>query len=120
MHQQLLRAQGILVKDISLLIGADMHAEGKELAFVYVTVGILQIYVTCTERFYLCAEELDACLVGFKYKIIVSCLSVVGNDFSLNFHISLAKKTYFTYILPHFFGEINRFFQTDVKVPREF
>ena len=80
MKEKLFFAQGIAVKDIALLLGADMYAEGKDLAVPYVAVGVLEIGTPGTQGFDLRAEQSNTGLVRIFNKIIVMRLAVFRQD----------------------------------------
>lgn len=59
-----------------------MHALDKKLAVIDRAPAVFQINSAETNRFYLCADKLDACFKAFKDKIFMACLTVFGNCFS--------------------------------------
>lgn len=113
MHEELSRAKGVSVENISLLVGADMYTEGKELTLVDLAIGILEIYRTAPQRFYLGSIERDPRLVYLVYKIIVPCLSVFGNGFRAFFSIAHNNSVFDVYliILAQTFYKINTYLQ---------
>ena len=70
-HQQFFGAHGITIEDISLLIGADVHLLGKQLAVVDRAIRVLEIDVARPQALDLGAKQLDTCLIRFLYKIFV-------------------------------------------------
>ena len=79
MHQQTAGTQGVLVKNISLFIGADVHPMHVHLTVLGDAEGIFQVHMALTDRLDLGARQLDACLVLILDKIIVVGLAVLGD-----------------------------------------
>ena len=79
MHQQPPRPYRIAVKDVSVLIGADMHAADKQLAVLHGAEGILQIDLTGPDGFDLRARKLDPGLEAIQHKVFMKSLAVIGN-----------------------------------------
>ena len=80
-HEQLFVAQRILVKDIPLLIRADVHALDKDLTVLDVTVRILQIHSAIANALDLCTVQSDTCLVFLVHKVFVPRLFILGYNF---------------------------------------
>ena len=84
-HEQLALAQGISVKDISLLIGGDMHTHHEHLAVLDGAIAILQIDRTGPEALDLGAGKGNAAFIGLLHEIVVPGLAVDGDDFAVGF-----------------------------------
>ena len=80
MHQELAVAQGLAVENIAMLVGADVDADGVQLAVLDVAVGVLEIDATAADALDLSAVELDACFVLLVYEVVVPCLLILGDD----------------------------------------
>ena len=80
-HKQLPYAHRIAVEDIALLIRGNMHSVYKDLALYDRAPAVLEVDSALTDRFYLGAEQLDACLIAFLNKIIVVRLFVLRDRF---------------------------------------
>ena len=91
----------------------DMYAKGKKLTLVDLAIGILEIYRTAPQRFYLGSIERDPCLVYLVYKIIMPCLSVFGNGFRAFSSIAHNNSVFDVYliILAQTFYKINTYLQ---------
>ncbi len=55
MQQKLPGPQRIVIEDVSLLIGTNVHVSYEYLSVFYFRVGIFQIRPACPKRLYLCA-----------------------------------------------------------------
>ena len=82
MHQQTPRPERVTIKNIALFIGTDVHPVDHHLAILDDTERILCIDVTQTDRFDLCAAQLNTSFVFILHKIVVVCFAVGGNLFS--------------------------------------
>ena len=58
-HQQAARPDRIPVKDVSVLIGADVHAPDKKLAVLDGAEAVLQVYLTGADGLDLRTRQLD-------------------------------------------------------------
>ena len=88
MHKETATAQGVAIKDISMLIGAYMHTDNEDFAILNVDIGIFKVDAACADAFDLCTEKLDARLIFFVHEIIVICLFILRNYFIAAFFIS--------------------------------
>ena len=79
-HQQPLGPVRVLVEDVPLFIGRDVHAVGVNLAVLGHAVGILQIYPALADGFDLRPRQLDARLIPVLHEIVVVRLAVLGRD----------------------------------------
>ena len=79
-HEQLTRAAGILVENIALFIGADVHAVDGKLPVLDDAVGVLQVDVALTDGLDLCPHKGDARLELFQNEIVVVSFTVFGDD----------------------------------------
>ena len=79
-HQQPAGAAGVLVEDVPLLIGADMHPKDRYLPILDQAEGVLQVHIAQTDGFDLCARQLDPSLIPLLDGIVVECLVVFGDD----------------------------------------
>ena len=80
-HQQTAGAAGILVEDIALLIGADVHPQNGELTILDDAEGILQIHIALTDGLDFGARKLNTGLELFLDELVVVCLVVFCNNF---------------------------------------
>ncbi len=81
-HKELTVAQGIAVKNVALLVGADVYSRGEDLAALYLAIGVLEVHLTFPQALYLRAEKLDTRLVFLIHEIIVVRLFVLCDYFS--------------------------------------
>ena len=79
-HQQPLGPVRVLVEDVALLIGGDVHAVGVDLAVLGHAVGILQVHPALPDGLDLRSGQLDARLVSVLHEIVVVGLAVLGRD----------------------------------------
>ncbi len=79
-QQELLHAERIPVKLVTLFIGADVHSFGPDFAVMNPDPALLQVHLSLANAFDLCSEQNEAALVLFLHKIIVVRLAVLRND----------------------------------------
>lgn len=84
-HEQAAGAKRIAVEDIAVLVGADVHLTHKQFPVVDGAVGILEIDRAGTQALDLGAEQLNARLIAFLYKIFMPRLFVLRDDLSTCF-----------------------------------
>ena len=80
MHQELPGAKGVLVENIPLLIGADMHPDDLHLSVFDQAEGILQVHIALTDGFDLGTGQRDARFIAVLDKIIMERLAVFGRS----------------------------------------
>ena len=88
MGQQTAGTARIFVKDVAVVVGADVHALYDQLAVVNVGPGVFQVGSAGTQAFDLGADKLDACFQGFHHKVLVAGLTVQGNHLFAGFFLS--------------------------------
>ena len=79
MQEKLSDAHRVLVEDISVVIGGNVHTVYEKLAVVDSTPAVLKVYAASADRFDLGADKLNACFKAFEDKIFVPNLAVFGN-----------------------------------------
>ena len=80
MQQKPSGAKRVFIKDIPLLVWADVHVVNKSLSILNLDVAFLQAALTHAQAFYLCPCQRNACLYGFFNEIIMICLFVLRNQ----------------------------------------
>ena len=80
MHQQSTLTERISVEDVSVLVGAYMHADDEYLSVLDVAVAVLEVDASCADAFDLGAEKLDARFIFFFHEIIVVCFFILRGD----------------------------------------
>ena len=80
MHQQAAGAARLFIKNIALLIGADMHPQYGHLSVLDDAERVLQVDIAQTDGFDFGARKFDAGLVFFLDKIVVVGLAVLRHD----------------------------------------
>ena len=75
-HQELPGTAGVLVEDIALLIGADVHAVDRQLPVLGDAVGVLQVHVAQADGLDLGARQGDARLVLLLDEVVVIGLGI--------------------------------------------
>ena len=75
----------VFIKDIPLFIRRDMHSVDKHLTIVNFAIALLKIYLSLTDAFYLCAEQLYAGFCFFLYEILVIRFLVLRDYFCFSF-----------------------------------
>lgn len=75
-QQQLTGAPGVLVEDVALLIGGDMHSVEKHLAILDDTKGVLQVYIPLAHGLDLSSRQFDASFIFILDKVVMEGLSV--------------------------------------------
>ena len=85
-HQQLAHAQRVLIKDVALFVGGNMHPAHEKLAILESAVGILEIDLPLADGFHLGARKLDARLVFILHKVVMPCF-FVGRDLLCAFFV---------------------------------
>ena len=75
-HQHLARTNRVLVKDVALFIGGNMHLLDKQFPVLNVTPAVLEVDLSLAQRFDLGTKQFDAGLVSLLYKIVMSCFSI--------------------------------------------
>ena len=84
-QQQPLGPVRILVEDVALVIGGDMHPVGKNLSVLGLAIGILQIQRTGPDALDLRAEQLHPGLIAILHEIVMERLAVLGGDLNAFF-----------------------------------
>ena len=79
-HQQPLGPIRILVEDVALLIGGDVHTQGEQLTVLGHAVGILQIHPPAPDGLDLRSGQLDARLIALLHEVVVVRLAVLCSD----------------------------------------
>ena len=74
-------AQGILVKNIALFVGGDVHSVNEHLPLVDLAVALLQVQLAMADRLDLGAKELNAGLYFFFYEKLVIRAFVLRQNF---------------------------------------
>ena len=80
MHQQPPGPDRVLVEDVALLIGGDVHPMNEQLPVLYCTIGVLQVQRTGPNGFDLCSSQLHAGLVPVLHEVVVKGLAVLRRD----------------------------------------
>ena len=80
MHQQTAGPQRVLVKNIALLIGRDVHLPDVELPVLDLAPGLLEAQRAEADRLYFGAGQLDPGLEFFLDEIFVVCLLIFRHD----------------------------------------
>ena len=62
-HQQLFGAQGIAVKDVTLLVGTYVHTVNEHLALINACKALLEVDLALTDALYLSTREYNSCIV---------------------------------------------------------
>ena len=75
-HQQALGAHGVTVKDVAVLVGADVHAAGEKLTVFDGAEGVLEVYLPGADRLDLGPEKLDPGLKALEHEIFMKRLAV--------------------------------------------
>ena len=78
-EQELPGTPGVLVEDIALLIGRDVHLPDEKLPVLDLAPGLLEAQRAETDGLDLSARQLYARLVAFQHKVLVKSLSVCTN-----------------------------------------
>ena len=76
MQQKPSGAKRVFIKDIPLLVWADVHVVDESLSILNLDVAFLQAALTHAQTFYLCPCQRNACLYGFFNGVCVSFVSV--------------------------------------------
>ena len=77
MEEKLSVSKRVLIKNISPLIGVDVHTYDETLSVSYLTEGLLNGSLSETERFNFRSEKLNAALEAFLHEKIMESLFVV-------------------------------------------
>ncbi len=80
-QQQLLGAHRILVENVPLIIGADVHALDPDFAIADLCPGFLQVYAPLPNTLDLSAEERQTAFVLLLHEIIVPGLAILRHGF---------------------------------------
>ena len=83
-HQELARAQRIVIEDIPLLIRADMHMLDENLAILDDSIAVLEIGLAGPQGFDLCPLQSQPCLKGLMDEKIMTCLAVLAGNLDGN------------------------------------
>ena len=81
MEQELPRPQRVVVEAVSLVVGADVHADQKHLAVFNAAEAVLQVDLPLPQGLHFRSRQGDSRFVGFMNKIIVARFAVVRNIF---------------------------------------
>ena len=79
-HQQPPGPDRILVENIALFVGGDVHAMDEQLPVLHGAVGVLQVQRAGPDRLDLRAEQLHTGLVPILHEVVVEGLAVLGRD----------------------------------------
>ena len=77
--QELSLSEGLAVENIAFLVGTDIHTLHKGFAVINGDIGLLDAALALPDRFHLCSEQFDPCLVFLFYEIVVVGLLVVAS-----------------------------------------
>lgn len=94
MRQQAAGAAGIFIKDIPLLIWADVHAFQDDLTIINICPGILQVDPAGTQAFDLGADQFNAGFQRFDDKILVVRFTVLGNHLLPGFSCAIKRTSF--------------------------
>src|SRR5271157_1420992 len=70
-YQQLPGAQGFMVKDVAMLVRADVRVDQPKLGVLYQTVGVLQVGASSADGFHLRASQSDPGFELLQQKVVV-------------------------------------------------
>ena len=88
MHQQLARTQRIVIEDISLFIGTDMHILHKNLAIPDDCIAVLEIGPARPQGLYFRPLQSQTGLIGLMDKEIMTCLAILASNLHANVFLS--------------------------------
>ena len=82
MQEQSTGPQGVLIKNVTLLIGADVHLSDPQLAILDGAPSLFEIECAETNGLYLRARQLDSRLEAFFDKVFMKGLGVFAKIFT--------------------------------------
>src|ERR1017187_7301611 len=71
MHQQLSGAQGFMVEDVAMFIGANVRVDQPEFAILHQPVGVLEVSSPSAHRFHFGSAQGDAGFELLQQKVVV-------------------------------------------------